>query len=99
MDETRKSPPAELAGLRVLEVYDFEAGSITDTQTDKKTAIELLKSNVLVYSLPNGNFAIVRPSGTEPKIKVYITGCEKDRDSAERLAENLGEAMKKLLKI
>lgn len=49
------------------------------------TAIELPKSNVLAYSLSNGNFAIVRPSGTEPKNKVYITGCEKDRDPAEKL--------------
>ncbi len=99
MSETRENPPTELAGLKVLEVHDFEASTITNTETGEKTEIELPKSNVLAYTLPDGNFAIVRPSGTEPKIKVYITGCGKTKDEAEKLAEDLGEAMKKLLKI
>ena len=99
MSDTRKNPPKELAGLRVLKVHDFEAGFVTDCETGEKTAIELPKSNVLAYSLPDGNFAIVRPSGTEPKIKVYITGCGKTAQGAAELAESLGGAMKKLLKI
>lgn len=99
MSETRENPPKELAGLEVLEVHDFEAGTITDTATGEKREISLPKSNVLAYTLPDGNFAIVRPSGTEPKIKVYITGCGKTKEKAEKLAENLGDAMKKLLKI
>ena len=99
MDDTRKSPPAELAGMKVLEVHDFEASTITDTVTGEKRAIALPKSNVLAYSLPNGNFAIVRPSGTEPKIKVYITGCGKTADEAQATAIALGDSMKSLLKI
>ena len=99
MTETRENPPAELAGLKVLEVHDYDAGTITDTETGKSREIGLPKSNVLAYTLPDGNFAIVRPSGTEPKIKVYITGCGKTKESAAKLAEDLGEAMKKLLKI
>ena len=99
MTETRENPPEELAGLKVLEVHDFDAGTITDTETGKSREIGLPKSNVLAYTLPDGNFAIVRPSGTEPKIKVYITGCGKTKESAAKLAEDLGEAMKKLLKI
>ncbi|MBQ2841626.1 MAG: phospho-sugar mutase [Clostridia bacterium] len=99
MSETRGNPPKELAGLKVLEVHDFDSGTITDTETGKKREIGLPKSNVLAYTLPDGNFAIVRPSGTEPKIKVYITGCGKTKEEAERLAANLGDAMKKLLKI
>jgi phosphoglucomutase len=99
MTETRENPPEELAGLKVLEVHDFEASTITDTVTGNVRAIDLPKSNVLAYTLPDGNFAIVRPSGTEPKIKVYITGCGKSNDAAVKLAENLGEAMKILLKI
>ncbi len=99
MNETRENPPKELAGLKVIEVHDFNASTITNTETGDITAIELPKSNVLAYSLPDGNFAIVRPSGTEPKIKVYITGCGKTKDTAEKLAEDLGSAMKKLLKI
>ena len=99
MSETRKNPPKELAGLSVLEVHDFESGTITDTATGEKREIGLPKSNVLAYTLPDGNFAIVRPSGTEPKIKVYITGCGKTKEAAGELADKLGEAMKKLLGI
>lgn len=99
MSETRENPPKELAGLKVLKVHDFENSTITDTESGEISEIELPKSNVLAYSLPNGNFAIVRPSGTEPKIKVYITGCGKTKDEAEKTASDLGEAMKQLLKI
>ncbi len=99
MAETRENPPEELAGLKVLEVYDFEKGTIADTVTGEEREIGLSKSNILAYTLPDGNFAIVRPSGTEPKIKVYITGCEKTKEGAEALAANIGEAMKTLLKI
>lgn len=99
MSETRKNPPKELAGLKVLRVHDFEKGTITDTESGDAEKIGLPKSNVLAYSLPDGNFAIVRPSGTEPKIKVYITGCGKTKEEAEKTASDLGEAMKKLLKI
>ncbi len=99
MRETRENPPKELAGLKVLEVHDFEAGTITDTETGVSREIGLPKSNVLAYTLPDGNFAIVRPSGTEPKIKVYITGCGKTKESASEVAEKLGNAMKKLLKL
>lgn len=99
MSETRDNPPKELAGLKVLRIHDFEKGVITDTESGDSEKIELPSSNVLAYSLPDGNFAIVRPSGTEPKIKVYITGCGKTKDEAEKTASDLGEAMKKLLKI
>ena len=99
MSETRNNPPESLGGLRVLEVYDFQTGAITDTESGNKKELDFPKSNILAYTLPDGNFAIVRPSGTEPKIKVYITGCGKTKESAAKLAEDLGEAMKKLLKI
>ncbi|MBR5562029.1 MAG: phospho-sugar mutase [Clostridia bacterium] len=99
MAETRNNPPKELAGLKVLEVHDFAEGMITDTATGKKRAIGLPESNILAYTLPDGNFAIVRPSGTEPKIKVYVTGCEKSKEGAEKVAADIGNAMKTLLKI
>ncbi len=99
MTETRENPPKELAGLKVLRVHDFEAGTITDTANGEKEELDFPKSNILAYDLPDGNFAIVRPSGTEPKIKVYITGIGKTKDEADATAVNIGEAMKKLLKI
>lgn len=99
MNCTRLNPPKELAGYEVVKVHDFADGSITDTRTGEKTPTGLPKANILAYSLPNNNFAIVRPSGTEPKIKVYVTGCGTEKASAAQTAENIGNAMKALLKI
>ena len=99
MSETRANPPASLAGLKVLKVHDFEASTITDTSSGEVEPIKLPKSNVLAYDLPDGNFAIVRPSGTEPKIKVYITGCGKTKAESQKTAKKIGDAMKALLKI
>ena len=99
MTETRENPPEELAGLKVLKVSDFEAGTITDTETGEKTPLSMSKSNILAYALAGGNSAIVRPSGTEPKIKVYIAGCGKTKEDAAKTADAIGTAMKTLLKI
>ncbi len=99
MNETRENPPSGLAGLKVLTVSDFDSGTVTNTETGEKSPLSLPKSNVLAYTLPNGNSAIVRPSGTEPKIKVYIAGCGKTKESAAQTAEALGAAMKELLRI
>lgn len=99
MTATRNSPPEELAGLKVMKVSDFETGTVTDTVTGEKEPLSFPKSNILSYALSDGSTAIVRPSGTEPKIKVYIAGCGKTKADAEKIAEEIGAAMKKLLKI
>ena len=99
MTETRNNPPKELAGLEVFKVSDFMEGAITDTRTGEKEPLTLPESNILSYVLSDGSTAIVRPSGTEPKIKVYIAGCGKSKDEAAKTADSIGEAMKKLLKI
>ncbi len=99
MSDTRSNPPAELAGMQVLKVYDYQSSTITDTVSGAVEAINLPQSNILAYALPDGNFAIVRPSGTEPKIKIYITGCGKSKAESEAVAKKIGNAMKSLLKI
>ncbi len=99
MRETRNNPPADFAGYKVLKVHDFQSGLITDTDSGETEKIGLPKSNILAYTLPDGNFAIVRPSGTEPKIKVYITGIGKTKEESQTVANAIGEAMKTLLKI
>ena len=99
MKETRENPPEELAGLKVIKVSDCLAGTVTNVETGEISPIPLPTTNTLAYALPNGNSAIVRPSGTEPKIKVYIAGCGKTKADADSTADALGEAMKKLLKI
>ncbi len=99
MDNTRLAPPEELAGMKVLRVKDFKKGTITDTATGEASPLDFPTSNILAYDLPDGNSAIVRPSGTEPKIKVYITACGNSAEDSEKIACEIGEAMKSLLKV
>lgn len=99
MESLRVNPPKEIAGLKVLEVSDYKNSTNTNTDNGDVTEIKLPKSNVLAYKLPNGSSVIVRPSGTEPKIKIYITACEKTLDTATTLYENLFKDMKSIMKI
>ena len=82
MDTLRSDPPAEIAGTKVIGRSDYEA---SQSYGDKEGAIDLPKSNVLEYRLENGCKLIVRPSGTEPKIKIYLSG--KGATMEESLAE------------
>ena len=97
MDDLRTAPPTQIGGLPVQAVSDYLAGTTTDTQTLVATAIALPKSNVLAYKLPDGNGLIIRPSGTEPKIKVYITACAATDTHAESLAARMKTDAARLL--
>ena len=68
----RANPPKEIGGETVKTWKDYKDGSVVDAATGEKTAMELSGSNVLRYELADGTSLIVRPSGTEPKVKVYI---------------------------
>ncbi len=72
MDNLRANAPKEIAGYKVVGTSDYKLSVRTDG--DEKSEINLPKSNVLEYRLENGSKFIVRPSGTEPKIKVYMSG-------------------------
>ena len=82
MKSLREAPPAQIAGVNVVQFKDYLDGSVVDLATGGKTAMELSGSNVLRFELADGTSIIVRPSGTEPKIKVYIL--TKGADAAER---------------
>lgn len=94
MSSLRANPPKEIAGLEVTKVSDYLTGVSTDTKSGAQEKITLPKSNVLAFSLPGGNSAIIRPSGTEPKIKVYVTAVGKDREDAQRLTDEISKCMK-----
>ena len=68
----RANPPKEIGGEAVKTWKDYKDGSVVDAATGEKTMMELSGSNVLRYELADGTSVIVRPSGTEPKVKVYI---------------------------
>lgn len=83
MDNFRNNPPAEVSGVGVAVIEDYELSQTTTVKTGTVSAITLPKSNVLKYKLEDGSWFCLRPSGTEPKIKFYfgIKGSdEKDRD-------------------
>lgn len=88
MDDLRALPPKKIGENSVIAISDYESSEKTELKTGKKTVITLPKSNVLYYDLDeNGSNLIVRPSGTEPKIKVYITSIDADKEKAESRAE------------
>ena len=86
MDELRSNPPKEIAGMPVVSISDYKTSTVIYTDGSASDKIDLPKSNVLAFCLENGNKVIVRPSGTEPKIKAYITAIGTDRQSADELA-------------
>ena len=79
MNALRNPPPAEIAGCRVVAFGDYKAQELTDCLTGEKTSTGLPKSNVLSFTLDNGDVIVARPSGTEPKIKFYFMLIGKDK--------------------
>ena len=72
MDALRQQPPADIGGTQVVCRKDYQDGSVVDVKTGEKTTMELSGSNVLRFELADGTSVLVRPSGTEPKVKVYV---------------------------
>ena len=82
MQSLRAQPPAEIGGVTVAQYKDYSDGTVRDAATGAITPMPLSGSNVLRFELTDGTHIVVRPSGTEPKIKVYIL--TKGADAAER---------------
>ena len=82
MQSLRAQPPVEIGGVMVAQYKDYSDGTVRDAATGAVTPMPLSGSNVLRFELTDGTHIIVRPSGTEPKIKVYIL--TKGADAAER---------------
>ncbi|QDT06312.1 Phosphoglucomutase [Rubripirellula lacrimiformis] len=73
MKAFRTSPPASLAGIQVAKVRDYSAATITDTATGKVGHLAGPSGDLIILDLADeGNYVAVRPSGTEPKIKLYV---------------------------
>lgn len=98
MDTLRNNAPTEFAGMTVTKIDDYKTSVSTDIESGATSVIELPKSNVLAYTLTDGNKVIVRPSGTEPKIKAYITAIGKNREEAQEIADRLLAVADSLMK-
>ena len=83
MATLRNNPPKTIGGCKVARVGDFAARTYTNLATGEKTDSGLPASDVLVYILEDGDKVIVRPSGTEPKIKIYFLSHAADAAAAE----------------
>jgi len=94
LDSFRKNAPAEIAGDKVVAVADYLTHEAKDLRTGAVEHIDLPTSNVLSYTTESGYGAIVRPSGTEPKIKIYITAIGKDIAEATAISEKIAADMK-----
>ena len=98
MKSLRENPPAEISGVAVVRRKDYTDGSVVDCATGAVSEMELKGSNVLRYELADGTTILVRPSGTEPKIKVYILTQGKDAVERDANIEKYGQWAEALAK-
>ena len=96
MESLRKNPPREISGVRVLRVRDYLSGEIIDLGNNLTENMELSGSNVLYFELEDKTAFIIRPSGTEPKIKVYILASGESAEECARKVEGYVKAAKEL---
>lgn len=97
MEDLRKNPPKEIAGNTIVTIKDYGTSLETDTNTGEEKTISLPKSNVLAYHLKDGSSLIVRPSGTEPKIKIYMEAVGDSSEYAQLKQQALLDAGTALL--
>lgn len=95
MSSLRAEMPKTICDYSVVKTADYKLSVEKDLKNHTESEIHLPKSNVIQFNLEGGNAVIVRPSGTEPKIKLYITAVGKDKQDAQAITENLANAMEK----
>lgn len=95
MTDLRENPPKEFADLTVVEICDYQTSVAKNLTNGCEKAITLPKSNVIVYFLSDGTKVVFRPSGTEPKVKLYL-GCvaENEEIGKQKIESILNEAQK-----
>lgn len=97
MDKLRTDTPTNIGGKAVTAVRDYETSVRTEIKSGAKEEILLPKSNVIYLELEDGNNFVVRPSGTEPKIKLYCLLRGKDSAAAEDLLAKVKDDIKKIV--
>lgn len=91
MSQLRNNHPKEIAGYKVISCSDYKLSITKDIATGSETEIKLPKSNVLAFELEDNLKVVVRPSGTEPKIKTYYTAKAPTFDDAKEIESKLAE--------
>ena len=97
MTELRENPPSEIGGLKVLAIADYKTSIQKDLIKGSAETISLPKSDVISFTLEKNAKVIIRPSGTEPKIKAYYTTTDSDRNKAVMLEEVISNDFRKII--
>ena len=97
MANLRKDTPKEICGIDVVEFKDYKTSIGTNFETSEETVINLPKADVLSFGLKCGSCVLVRPSGTEPKIKLYVNAIGASETEADKKRTDLLLAGSKLL--
>ncbi len=98
MERIRENPPKAIGGVKVKQVLDILKGTKTDAATGRVEKLPYPESDVLYFAMEGGHFVCVRPSGTEPKIKLYVNVNAKKKAEAEELLKHLTAEAEKMLK-
>lgn len=93
MAQMRRELPKAVCGIAVTSVTDYQARVTRDLVHGTEEAVTLPKSNVLVLQLGEKGTVILRPSGTEPKVKIYLTAVDADRAAAVKLLDDMAAEM------
>lgn len=93
----RENPPVTIGNYKVLSVRDYQADTVKNMETGEVSTTGLPSSNVLYYDLNDDAWVCVRPSGTEPKIKLYYGVKGESMEDAEDLSASLGDALQILI--
>lgn len=96
MSDLRQNPPTEIAGLKVTAIRDYLKGVRTENGREEPTGLP--QSDVLYFELEKGCWVCVRPSGTEPKIKLYVNSNDRDEAEAKAINQQLCDASKALMR-
>lgn len=99
MDSLRTQAPATLGGKKVVRVDDYKLSTSLDVETGEKTKLDFPSSNVIVLGTENKDKVIIRPSGTEPKIKIYAMVQGESEQDAKAQTENYRKDITKVLGI
>ena len=94
MEKLRKNAPVSLGGMDVKSVSDYSS-SVKLYKDGKKELINLPKANVLKYDLGGDMWACVRPSGTEPKLKIYVSTVADNAEESRALNKKIQEELEK----
>lgn len=97
MAKVRSNPPTELAGYKVTAIRDYQTKLRHDLLTGEDTKLTLPQSNVLYFEIEGGMWGVLRPSGTEPKLKIYVGAKADSKSAAEDVSAELVKALRTIV--